>query len=91
MFQIIQDSESDYWLLASFIAVTLSLLNPKINHLKIFGQVLVFTFLSTEWSVCRVVSGTNSQLNEHRLNKIKYMVFSNKIFGFYNKFYHKIN
>ena len=56
-----QGSESDYRLLPSFIASTLSVLNPMNSDLKTFGHAIAFALHPTDWSSRRVFSATNSR------------------------------
>ena len=71
--------ESDYRLLPSFIASTLSVLNPRNNDLTSFGHAISFALHPTDWSCRRVYSAINNRLSQHGLDKIKYPVLPNEI------------
>ena len=86
-----QGSESDYRLLPSFIASTLSVLNPMNNDLKSFGQAIAFALHPTDWSSRRDFSATHRRFIEHGLNKIKYLVLLNEIPGLEDKLDYRIN
>ena len=86
-----QGNESDYRLLPSFIASTLSVLNPRIYDLKSFGHAIAFAFHPTDWSSRRVSSATNSRFIEHGLDKTKYPVLPNEIPELEDKLHYRIN
>ena len=86
-----QGSESDYRLLPSFIASTLSVLNPRNNDLKSFGHAIAFVLHPTDWRYRRVFSASNSRFIEHGLDKIKYPVLPNEIPGLEDKLHYRIN
>ena len=84
-------SESDYRLLPSFIASTLSVLNPRNNDLKSFGHAIAFAIHPTDCSSRRVYLSSNSRFIQHWLGKIKYPVLPNKIAGLEDKLNYRIN
>ena len=86
-----QGSESDYRLLQSFIASTQSVLNPRNNNLKSFWHAIYFFLHLTDWKSRKTYSASNSRFIQHELNKIKYPVLPNEIFGIKDKLYYKIN
>ena len=72
-----QGSESDYRLLPSFIASTRSILNPRNNVLKSFGNAIAFAIHPTDWKSRKVYSGSIIQFIQHYCDKIKYPVLPN--------------
>ena len=84
-------SESDYRLLPSFIALSISVLNQKNYDLNSFGQAIAFAFHLTDWKCCWSFSACNNRFTQHKWNNLKYPVLLNKIFGFEYKLYMKIN
>ena len=84
-------SESDYKLLLSFIASTLSVLNPRNNGLKSFGHAIAFALHPTDWRCRRVYSASNNRFSQHGLDKIKYSVLSNEIPELEDKLHMRIN
>ena len=83
--------ESDYRLLLSFIASTLSVLNPRNNDLKSFGHAISFALHTTDWSCRRVYSASNNRFSQHGLDNIKYPVLPNEIPGLEDKLHMRIN
>ena len=71
-------SESDYRLLPSFIASTLSVLNQRNNDLKSFGHAISFALHPTDWICRRVYSASNNRFSQHGLDKIKYRFYRMK-------------
>ena len=69
--------ESDYRLLLSFIASTLSVLNPRNNDLKSFEHAISFALHPTDWRCRRVYSASNNRFCQHGLGNIKYPVLPN--------------
>ena len=86
-----QSSESDYRLLPSYIASTRSVLNPRNNDLKSFGQAIAFALHPRDWRSRRVYSASNSRFIQHGLDRIKYPVLPNEIPGFEDKLHYLIN
>ena len=77
--------ESDYRLLPSFIASTISVLISRNNDLKSFGLAISFDLHPTDWSCRRVYSASNNRFSQHGLAKIKYPVLPNEITGLKEK------
>ena len=74
-----QGSESDYRILPSFIASTLSVLNSMNSYLKSFKHTVVFALHQKDWSNRRVFSANNYRLINYRLDKAKYLILQNEI------------
>ena len=83
--------ESDYIILPSFIASTLSVLNPRNNDLNSFGHAIDFALHPTDWSCRRVYTASNDRFSQHWLDKIKYPVLPNEIFGLEDKLHIRLN
>ena len=88
---ITHGSESDYRLLPLFIALILSVLNPRNNDLKSFGHAIAFALHPTDWRCRRVYSASNTRFSQHGLDKIKYLVLLNEIPELKHKLHMKIN
>ena len=88
---IAKGSESDYRLLPSLIASTLSVLIPRNNDLKSVRHVISFALHPTDGKSRRVYSASNSRCIEHGLDKIKYYILPNEIPGLDDKLHYRIN
>ena len=86
-----QGSESDYWLLPSFIVSTRSVLNPRNRDLKSFGHAIIFAHHPTDWRLHRGHPANKSRFHQHSLNSIKYPVLPNDIFTLEERLRLRIN
>ena len=84
-------SESDYRLLPSFIASTLSVLNPRNNDLKSIGHAIAFALHPTDWKSRKVYSASNSRFSQHGIDEIKYPVLPNEIPRIEDKLHYRMN
>ena len=86
-----QNSESDYWLLPSYILSTGSVLNPINQDLKSFGHAIIFAHHPTDWNARRWQPAKEERLIQHGLDKIKYPVLPCEIPKLENQLQLRIN
>lgn len=76
---MVQNSESDYRLLPSFITLTRLILNLENHNLKSFKHAIVIAHNPTDWRFHHVQPANVFLFHKHGLNSIKYSVVPNKI------------